>query len=309
MRYHQSMSALILATCCSAAIALVFKYSETRGLNRYIVTSTNYLTASLVSLVMLLLQPTGVGLRQALPAFAAEASSVLPSGGIFSAPASVAWAALLGILTGCFYFLGFIYLQESVRVSGAGLSGAFGKMGILVPMLLSLLLWRELPGPWQWVGIALALGSMTLVYLPIGQQTASQFHAALLLLFCFSGTGEFANKLFQKYSLVGFKNLYLLCVFGTALAISLYFSWRQCRLPQPQDLLTGLAVGIPNLFSSYFLIAALGRLPASVAYPIYSAGSILLINLGSTLIFRERLSRRQLSSIGLTMLALALINL
>lgn len=303
------MNALILATLCSAAIALVFKYSETHGLNRYAVTSTNYLTATLVSLGMLLAQPLLAGRQAVWLAFAQELRPVLlENSGLFSASASISWAVLLGIITGCFYFLGFIYFQESVRISGAGLSGAFGKMGILLPMLLSLLLWRELPGPWQWAGIGLALGSMLLVYLPINN-SANHFQAQLLLLFCFSGTGEFANKLFQKYAVTSHKNLYLLLVFGTALVISLYFTWKQKRMPRRNDLFTGLAVGIPNLFSSYFLIAALGSLPASVVYPIYSAGSILLINLGSTLVFKEKLSTRQLSSIGLTILALVMINL
>lgn len=304
------MHALILATLCSAAIALVFKYSETHGLNRYAVTSTNYLTATLVSLGMLLAQSLRLGRQAIWPALAQEFRPVvLGNGGLFSAPASISWALLLGAVTGCFYFLGFIYFQESVRVSGAGLSGAFGKMGILLPMLLSLVLWRELPGPWQWVGILMALASMVLVYLPWGNSATERWQPQLLLLFCFSGTGEFANKLFQKYTIEGYKNLYLLLVFGTALMISLYFTWRQRRAPRPSDLLTGLAVGLPNLFSSYWLIAALGSLPASLVYPIYSAGSILLINLGTALLFKERLSRRQLTSIGLTMLALVIINL
>lgn len=304
------MLALALATMCSASIALVFKYSEGNDLNRYALTSANYFTAALVSLIMLLTKPVLAGHGAILPAFASEFRKViLADGGMFSASASIAWAILLGMATGIFYFLGFIYYQRGVRASGAGLAGAFSKMSALLPMLLSLLLWRELPGSWQWLGIVLALGSMALIYFPVDKSDGNNFQSQLLFLFFFTGSGQFSNKLFQKYALAEYKNLYLLFIFGTALLISLYFTWRQQKMPKFNDLLAGLTVGIPNLFASYFLIAALDSLPTSVVYPIYSAGGIVLINFGSRLLFKERLSQRQLLSIGLTIVALVMINL
>ena len=76
-----------------------------------------------------------------------------------------------------------------------------------------------------------------------------------------------------------------------------------------KDILTGFAVGIPNLFSSYFLILSLDTVKASVAYPIYSAGSILLINLGGFFIFKEKIARKNKFAIVLIVIALMLINI
>ena len=38
---------LLLAIICSASIALIFKYTETRKTNRYVITSANYFMLSL----------------------------------------------------------------------------------------------------------------------------------------------------------------------------------------------------------------------------------------------------------------------
>ena len=76
-----------------------------------------------------------------------------------------------------------------------------------------------------------------------------------------------------------------------------------------RDLITGLAVGIPNLFSSFFLILALETIPAAVAFPIFGAGTIVIINVVGMAFFRERLTRVELAAVGLTIAAIVLINL
>lgn len=45
---------LTLAIISSATIALIFKYSENTNSNRYLITSTNYFVASMISLFMIL---------------------------------------------------------------------------------------------------------------------------------------------------------------------------------------------------------------------------------------------------------------
>ncbi len=95
---------LIFATLCSASIALVFKFSEGRKLNRYAVTSVNYMAAILVSIIMVLADNTGFSTWRA--------------------------GLAVGVPAGVCFFLAFVYYQLSVRDSGAGLAGMFGKLGI-----------------------------------------------------------------------------------------------------------------------------------------------------------------------------------
>jgi len=120
---------------------------------------------------------------------------------------------------------------------------------------------------------------------------------------------EFSNKIFQKYSITEYKDLFLFFVFLVAFLISIYFTIKEKKKVSGNDILLGLIVGIPNLFSSYFLILALNYINTSVAFPIYSAGSILLINLGGFVLFKERLSRKDTFAVMMTLIALILINM
>src|SRR5699024_8994190 len=111
-------------------------------------------------------------------------------------------------------------------------------------------------------------------------------------LFILGGMAEFSNKIYQKYALNEFKDIFLFSVFFVAFLISIYYTLKQKNKITKKDILTGFAVGIPNLFSSYFLILSLESVKTSVAFPIYSAGSIVLINIGGFFIFKEKLSNK-----------------
>lgn len=276
------MISLLFATVCSASIALVFKFSEGRGLNRYAVTSTNYLAAVLVSIVIALTEQVGFTQWQA--------------------------GLGIGIPAGVCFFLAFLYYQISVRDSGAGLAGMFGKLGILMPMLMSLVLWQEYPSLVQGGGIMLAISAILVVSANRNMKT-SAFHGALLLLFLFGGLAEFSNKLFQKYGSSTEKAYFLLIVFFVAFLVSLSMTIKEGKWPTRVDLMTGICVGIPNMFSSFFLIRALDDLPTAVVFPVYSAGSMALILILSRLIYGEKLQGKSYVAIAMTMIALVLINM
>ena len=76
-----------------------------------------------------------------------------------------------------------------------------------------------------------------------------------------------------------------------------------------RDILTGTLVGIPNMFTSFFLIAALSNIKTAVVFPVFSAGTIVAINIGGLIFFQEKLRRRELAAIGLTIGAVALMGL
>ena len=77
----------------------------------------------------------------------------------------------------------------------------------------------------------------------------------------------------------------------------------------PGEFAAGILVGVPNFCSSYLLLRALQKLPASVTYPTYSTGTILLVMVLSALIFRERLPKRRIPGMVLLLAALVLLNL
>jgi multidrug transporter EmrE-like cation transporter len=176
-------------------------------------------------------------------------------------------------------------------------------------MTLSLILWKELPTGLQWFGIGLAVLSIVVVNWPSNGGMRDSLRSALLLLFLLGGMAEFSNKVYQKYGIQEYKTLFLLVTFGTAFLYSGLLTWMKRMKVTPRDLVTGLAVGIPNLFSSFFLIRALETIPAAIAFPIFGAGTIVIINVVGMTFFRERLTRTELAAVVLTITAIVLINL
>ncbi len=294
---------LILAILCSSSIAMIFKISEGQNLNRLAVTSFNYLCASLVALFMLLVDFPELGVGGG-----SFESVVLKNETLFSLNSSVFWGISVGVFAGVFFFLSFLFYQKSVRESGMSLSGAFGKLGILIPMLFSLVIWREYPRILQWTGIAMALLSILLLNWPFGR-SGNGVKVSLILLFVSGGLAEFTNKLFQNYTVPGCKNVFLLSVFSSAFLISFLVLSKSRTQFKKREVLTGFLVGLPNLFSSFFLIAALESIKGSVAFPVYSAGSVALISFGGFVVFGEKLRRLEVFALAMVLLSLIMVNL
>ncbi|HPM45563.1 MAG TPA: EamA family transporter [bacterium] len=300
---------LMLAVISSSSIALILKFSESRDLNRLVVTTSNYVVASVVSLFFVL--EGGLFNRSAIdvPTFFLEMNVIL-NGGIFSENSSFIWAIATGIFGGILYFLGFIYIQKSIRDNGVGITGAFSKIGIFIPMIMSIILWKEYPSNIQWIGIVLAVSAIILAnYTPEVKNSLFNFRKSLILVFLIAGLAEFSNKFFQNYSIPEYKSLFLLVVFSTALIISSVATFIERKPFTKKDLLTGFLVGIPNMLTSFFLISSFKYVKATVAFPAYSAGTIVVINLGGYLIFKEKLMKKDMFATAIIVSAIVLMSL
>lgn len=299
---------LFLAIICSASIALIFKYTENTDTNRYVITSANYFIAWVTSFIMISYQGILKGVVREV-SFLDDVTSLIGNDQHMLTPfSSIVWGIIVGGISGIFFFLSFTYYQKSVRDNGVGVSGTIAKLGILIPMIFSILIWREFPTSLQWIGILLSLVSIVVINLSRKSIKTFDFKPTLLLLFIFGGMAEFSNKIYQNYALNEYKDVFLFAIFFVAFLISVTYTVNTKGKATFKDILTGFAVGIPNLFSSYFLILSLDTLKTSVAFPIYSAGSIVLINIGGLLIYKEKIAPKNQLAIAMTIVALILIN-
>ena len=296
------MGSLILATLCSASIALLFKYAGMHHLNQYLITVSNYAMATLISTV-LIIQNQNIALM--------DFNNALYLLTFF-----------IGIATGVFFLLSFSVYQKSVKQNGASISGMFAKLGILIPMIISIVIWNEMPSQIQSLGIILAMIAIVIANKAPKKVTITSKDAdsgnvqgrgfsMLIILFVVGGFAEFLNKIFQRLVSLDYKPIFLFVVFATALILSLIQYLRSDNKPlkKGQTLIVGIMIGIPNLFASFFLLNALDVFPAAIVFPAYSAGSILLISILSVILFREKLFKKDLIAIGLTMVSLILLNL
>lgn len=298
---------LWLAIGCSTLIALILKHAESRQLNRLAVLAANYLMASGIGLLLILISQKGFSefhLQQgwqALPALL-DNPTANPN-----AAASMLWGVLVGLVAGGFFFGSFFCYQLAVKEHGVALGSAFLKLGFLLPMFLSILLWQEYPQALQWLAIGLAMVAIALVNWPFGTTWKQALRPVLIALCLIGGMSQFSSKMFQKFGFQEHKAFFLLATFFVAFLFSTAtIAWKKAKIA-PRDVLTGLVLGIPNIFSSFFLVKALGHLPAAAAFPLFSAGTIFLVYVIGMLFYRERPKKRESVAIGLIILAMVFI--
>ncbi len=147
---------LVLAVAASAAMALVLKCFRNQNGNRYGILLGNYLTCVLISFLM------------------------LPDKGLIASGSPVTLAC--GIGGGVFFVLALVCMQSSIRNNGAGLTSAFARLGLIVALGVSILLFGERPSAPRLIGIGLAIGAIVLLRSDGGTQKRGRSGFGLLLL-------------------------------------------------------------------------------------------------------------------------------
>lgn len=293
---------LILAVLCSASMAVALRLSEEYSSNKYAILMGNYVTCTVVAFLLL---PE----KQLIPT-AKFLMSV--SDGASEVKAAMTTAMAAGVLNGIFFLGTLLLLQYSIRKNGAVLSSAFAKLGIMLPVAASILFLNERPTVLQTAGMALVVAAILVINLEKGKEGASA-KMALLVLFVFSGAGDGMSKVFEHIGERRFDALFLFYTFLTALILCLIPMFREVlrekRRLKAVDFISGIFVGIPNYFSTSLLLAAVTRLPAYLAYPCFSVGTILIVCFVSVLILKDKMTRRQVYGCGMILLALVLLNL
>ena len=274
---------LILAMVSSALISVVMRVSERHAKNSMSMLAMNYVMCTALAWF-----DTG-SLR------------------IFDSAQGALSTVGLGLISGVLYLAGFVFLQWNTSRNGVVLPAMFMKLGVLVPTLMSIFIFGETPHLAQILGVIAAVCAILLIQ-GGGKQEAGSIGGLILLLLA-GGGADGMSKIFEEVGVSALKDQYLLCTFATALVLCTALCISKKQKLTATDALFGLAIGIPNYFSCKFLLWSLSSVPAVVAYPTYSVGTIVLVTLAGLMLFHEKLSRRKLIALGVIVAALALLNL
>ena len=213
----------------------------------------------------------------------------------------------LGAFTGVLFLASFVFFQGGIKKNGLVAASIFMKLGVVIPVLTSVLVFRETPRLLQVIGILLSVAAIIVFHYDKGGLGAGSGLGYLILLLVISG---FTDSMLNVYSKVGngsYSDFFLLLVFVFAALSSVVLYFARGERMGPWDLLAGVVLGIPNYYSSRFLLRSLQTVPAVVAYPIYSVGAIVVISLVGILAFKETLSRQKI--LGLVLVAAAVAAL
>lgn len=293
---------LVLAILCSALISVVMRLSTRKVKANISMLAVNYLVCLLLA-----------GVHTGLPTLFS------PSEGL---PASLG----MGCINGFLFLAGFVLLQSNMKTNGVVLSSIFMKLGLLVPIVLSVFLFGELPTVLQIIGFCMAVGAIVLINYEKNSKnsksskgskvrkisknsksTVSRWSLVILLLA--GGSCDAMAKVFEEWGPVGMGDPFLFYTFAIALLLSVALATWKNERPGKWEWLFGVVIAVPNFYSAKFLLMSLGSVPGVIAYPTYSVATILLVTLAGVFIFREKLKKRHWIAFAIILGALILLNI
>lgn len=280
------MSYLILAIASSAAISIIMRASEKHVKNEIGMFMSNYLVCMILSV-----------------AFMQDKTQLFALVGNKN---NLTFA--LGVISGLMFLGNFLFYKYNMNCNGIVMSATFMKLGVLVPTIMAVVLFGETPRWTQVVGILVAVGAIVLINFEKSALSESKHMVWLILLLLLSGFTDSMANVFDKVGDASLKDAYLLATFGTAFVVAVALVCMAKKRVEITDLLFGLFIGIPNYFSSRFLLLALQEVEAVLVYPTYSVATMITIAIVGILVFHEKVSRKKLCALGLILLALALLN-
>lgn len=274
---------LILAIVSSALISVLMRISEKYSRSGMAMLATNYLMCCVLGI-----------------AYAGGTQ-------LFPHAEGMGLTVLLAAVSGVLYLAGFVLMQWNIPRNGVVLTATFMKLGVIVPTTVSILVFGENPRFTQLIGIALAICAIFLIQ-GRGQKGAGSILGLLGVLLA-GGGGDVMAKVFDETAPANLKDQFLLYIFIVAFVLCVLLCISKKQKPALMDILFGLAIGIPNYYSARFLLLSIGEIPAMVAYPSFSVGTIIVVALVGVLCFKEKLNKRKLIALGVILAALVLLNI
>ena len=274
---------LLLAIVSSALVSVVMRLSTGKVKNNIGMLCANYLTCTITALAYagFRLAPASEGLLNAI---------------------------FLGGINGFLYLASFVVFQYSVKKSGVVLSSVFMKLGMLVPLVLSVILFGETPTLIQIIGFVLAIIAIIMINQD-GKEKGRASILNLILLLLLGGSAEGMSKVFEEVGSSALSAQFLFYTVASALVLCLFFMLAKHQKIGKNEAIYGVLVGVPNFFSAKFVLRALAHIPAIIVFPSFAVATILTVSLVGVLVFKERLSRLGWSAVGIIIVTLALLNI
>ncbi|MDX2001704.1 MAG: hypothetical protein SFW35_04700 [Chitinophagales bacterium] len=284
---------IVLCICFSAALVIVFKLVERYGANLFPVIVVNYLAASIASMAF-----GGAATTMHL-----DSTLLMP-------------AMLLGLL---FIFV-FTAVGLSVQQSGITVTAIAQKMSLAIPIAAAFYLYGDKITVLKLIGIGLALVAIVLTTRkdqPTDNTNKGKNLTAILLpILVFVGSGfcdtgiNYSQRIYlQGVPYAGFIALLFGTAFFAGLLFLLFKRFRQDYKLGWKELGWGVALGLPNYFSLYFMIRSLefSGMESSLVYPILNIGTVSAATVTAFFVFKEKLSL--INVIGLIMALAAIVVL
>lgn len=284
---------LLLSILCSSLIFIVFKLYAVHKVETFYAIIVNYLTACIVGLLLYdgALSPLKIPTTNWFPV-----------------------TLLLGVL----FIVIFNLMARTSQIMGVSVASVATKMSLVIPVILGILVYREQLGWIKFLGIALALGAV--FFTSMKDKTPQNLHGSNLwlplLVFLGSGVIDSSIKYLQEYYVEKTEfPLLSASIFAAAAFSGFFFLLIKDRTAilriNLRNILGGIALGVPNFFSIFFLLRALQHdsLNSASVFTINNVAIVMLTTLLGIALFKEQISPKNWGGIALAVISIILIAL
>ena len=208
-------------------------------------------------------------------------------------------------MLGFFMIMNLRFTKRSTDCNGLNSTTFFCRIGFLPCLLLSALIWREIPILKQLIGIILLVFGMIEMLKSMGCIQISNI-IMLFLLTLSGGMIALLNAVYSRYSPPQAQLWFLCIMFIAAFACSVFLLARDKSALRftSRDLLCGLLIGVSNLF----MLKCLDVLSVNSVMLSAPASNMLIAALIGQFFFKEKLNIHTWIALVLTVISLILTN-
>ena len=222
--------------------------------------------------------------------------------------------SLSGISNAAQVILWLLVVQRSAYM----LLDVFATLGVIVPMLVCRVLFDEAIRPIQWGGyVLLCAAAMVMCSYSMSLKQKKMGAADYGLLLCFglaAGMTDLTQKLYLNYCPEISKNVFNFYTFLFAAAVMAVVLLILCRDKSAPHCPLGkvwyyiVIMAVMLFLVTYFKTAAASVLPAVQVYPLFQGGVLVTAALMAAVCFGEKITRRCLLGMGMTFMAMLMMN-
>ena len=220
---------------------------------------------------------------------------------------------------GALFIIVFNLMAKTTQVSGLSVVSVATKMALVIPIGFGLWHYQEPLGSFKAAGIILALVAVYLVSVKKHSGVTLQKRNLLFPVLVFIGSGLIDTSLnFMQNDFITDKSLipiFSSTIFMTAGVIGIMILVAQkikgVLVLESKNVIAGIALGVPNYFSIYFLVEALGSdlLDSSGIFTLNNVAIVVISTLLGIIFFKEQLSVKNWIGIILAIMSIALVSL
>ncbi|WP_378187203.1 EamA family transporter [Aquimarina sp. W85] len=220
------------------------------------------------------------------------------------------------LLLGLVFILIFNCMAITTQINGLSVAAVASKMSVAIPIVFGIIVYHETTGVYKITGIIVALFAVYFTSIKKSTGIRIQKENIIFPILVFIGSGFIDTTL--KYMELHYvsKNdvpVFSATIFGSAAVLGIisliYQAIRKKLRIEFKNIVGGIALGIPNYGSIYFLIQALRsqNLDSSTVFTINNVAILLVTTLTGIILFKEKLLVKNWIGIILAIVSILLV--